>query len=334
MEARKEKQRGIVRFLNAEGVSGSEINAKISAVYGKNGMSRARVFKWSKRFREGQVSLKDNSRPGQAHFVITPSVIAAVDAAVRNDGGRNSAHDGHIQCPGMLSRISKCPEVVPEDPNVPECGPGISKCPDLSQEYPMSEWVPGYPNFQNVARYPKVGEFAQNIQIDRNVTDFPLSVRKGSWFPRSHLSIPEVLILTYMWVKETPTKWILDEFSYLSKATLADWKSFCREVCMSMLVFGEYNKIGGVGVIVEIDESKFGKRKYNRGKRVEGKWVFGGIERGSKRCFFQVVEDRTEDTLIEITKKCFAREHRPLILLEILQPINGRRICSPHGEPF
>lgn len=34
------------------------------------------------------MSLKDNSRPGQAHRVITPSVIAAVDAAVRNDRWR------------------------------------------------------------------------------------------------------------------------------------------------------------------------------------------------------------------------------------------------------
>lgn len=38
-------------------------------------------------------------------------------------------------------------------------------------------------------------------------------------------------------------------------------------------------KIGGPGRTVEIDESKFGKRKYHRGKRVDGVWVFGGIER-------------------------------------------------------
>ncbi|KCZ79723.1 hypothetical protein H312_02894 [Anncaliia algerae PRA339] len=38
-------------------------------------------------------------------------------------------------------------------------------------------------------------------------------------------------------------------------------------------------KIGGEGVVVELGESKFGKRKYNRGHRVEGAWVFGGVER-------------------------------------------------------
>jgi hypothetical protein len=38
-------------------------------------------------------------------------------------------------------------------------------------------------------------------------------------------------------------------------------------------------KIGGPGTIVEMDESKFGKRKYNRGRRVVGKWVLGKIER-------------------------------------------------------
>jgi len=63
--------------------------------------------------------------------------------------------------------------------------------------------------------------------------------------------------------------------------------------------------IGGVGKVVEIDESKFGKRKYNRGKRVEGVWVFGGIERDSNppKCFFTSVSDRCVDTLIPIIKQ-------------------------------
>lgn len=43
----------------------------------------------------------------------------------------------------------------------------------------------------------------------------------------------------------------------------------------------------GPGRTVEIVESKFGKRKYHQGKRVDGVWVFGGIERETK-CFFEL----------------------------------------------
>jgi transposase-like protein len=62
--------------------------------------------------------------------------------------------------------------------------------------------------------------------------------------------------------------------------------------------------IGGEGIIVEIDESKFGKRKYHRGHRVEGAWVFGGVERApEKRTFVQVVEDRSERTLLQAIRE-------------------------------
>ena len=45
-------------------------------------------------------------------------------------------------------------------------------------------------------------------------------------------------------------------------------------------------KIGGPGHVIEIDESKFGKRKFNRGRRVDGCWVLGGIDRNTKDSFF------------------------------------------------
>ena len=55
----------------------------------------------------------------------------------------------------------------------------------------------------------------------------------------------------------------------LSSNTVVDWCSFCREVC-EVLLLNSTEQIGGVGKRVQIDESKFGKRKYNRGHKVEG----------------------------------------------------------------
>ena len=61
--------------------------------------------------------------------------------------------------------------------------------------------------------------------------------------------------------------------------------------------------LGGPGKIVEIDESKFGKRKYNRGHLVEGQWVFGGVERENGNFFLVPVERRNRDTLIPIIQE-------------------------------
>ncbi|GBO15184.1 hypothetical protein AVEN_38646-1 [Araneus ventricosus] len=163
-------------------------------------------------------------------------------------------------------------------------------CPACNEKMELSECSTLEDGFIWCCR--KYGQNAHHIKR---------SVRKGSWFECSHLSMPEVLIFTYLFVKKTSNEWIVDEL-IVSELTVLDWKSFCREVCIDMIIRGS-KKLGGVGHVVEIDESKFGKRKYHKGKRVELKWVFGGIERGSKESFFCVVEDRTAETLIEITKK-------------------------------
>lgn len=64
--------------------------------------------------------------------------------------------------------------------------------------------------------------------------------------------------------------------------------------------------LGGEGKVVEIDEAKMGRRKYNRGRWIEGQWVFGGIERDTKKMFVVPVENRTRETLLDVIKRRIA----------------------------
>ncbi|GFU38829.1 mitotic-spindle organizing protein 2A [Trichonephila clavipes] len=99
------------------------------------------------------------------------------------------------------------------------------------------------------------------------------SVRKGSWFQLSYMDMCTVLLVMRKW-----------------------------EVCIHVLI-RDSCKIGGVDAIVEVDESKFGKMKYGKGRPVNGKWVFGGTERNSNKCFFRVVPCRTKECLLAVIKE-------------------------------
>ena len=87
-----------------------------------------------------------------------------------------------------------------------------------------------------------------------------------------------------------------------SSHTRVDWYNFCRDVCIEILL-QDNRQIGGPGHIVEIDESKFGSRKYNKGKRVDGVWVFGGIDRTTRETFFEIVPDRSAATLVPLVRR-------------------------------
>jgi transposase-like protein len=53
-----------------------------------------------------------------------------------------------------------------------------------------------------------------------------------------------------------------------------------------------------------VNESKFGKRKYNRGHRVEAAWVIGGVERTAERRIFAVlIAERSADTLKTVLER-------------------------------
>ena len=105
-------------------------------------------------------------------------------------------------------------------------------------------------------------------------------------------------MITYLWaIGNVECSFIRDQIG-VSGTTVVDWENFCREICIELLEDRNYSQIGGEGIIVEIDESKFGKRKYHKGKKVDGVWVFGGCERGNcQNSFFEVVENRSTEVL-------------------------------------
>jgi len=113
--------------------------------------------------------------------------------------------------------------------------------------------------------------------------NFKMSLKMHRFFPSSHLSIPVITEINYLWVHKCSQEFVLHETG-ISNRTMVDFYNFFREVC-SVILQEHSEPIGGPGKIVEIDESKFGKRKHNRGRRVDGVWVFGGIERDSTEDF-------------------------------------------------
>jgi transposase-like protein len=126
------------------------------------------------------------------------------------------------------------------------------------------------------------------------------SLRKGTWFEDSKLTLEELVLLTYFWVEEYAQINVKKELE-MSPNTILDWYSFCREVCMEIL--HDTKKIGGPGHVVQLDEAEFCTKKYNRAKRVEGQWVFGGVDLKTGDCFLNTVEDRSADTLLRVLKE-------------------------------
>jgi hypothetical protein len=57
-----ERQRCAIEFCVRLGKSGSETLQLIHQAYGDDAISRAAVFKWWKRFRDGETNVKDEPR--------------------------------------------------------------------------------------------------------------------------------------------------------------------------------------------------------------------------------------------------------------------------------
>ena len=74
----------------------------------------------------------------------------------------------------------------------------------------------------------------------------------------------------YSWSKKDPQSNAKIDAKMKDNHTNVDWYLYCREMCALVMSNEMQVRIGGPGKVVEIDESKFDKRKYHRGRKVLG----------------------------------------------------------------
>ncbi|CAH0722178.1 unnamed protein product, partial [Brenthis ino] len=140
-----------------------------------------------------------------------------------------------------------------------------------------------------------------------------ISATQGTWFENVKVSPEKVVLLTYAFANKFNQEQAIKETSIdkiTSSATVVDWYSYCREVCMISLdeQFETEGQIGGLGKIVEIDESLVEKRKYNRGRPREGNWILGMIEKDGPGYRLEICPDnkRERNTLFPLIQKHIA----------------------------
>ena len=116
-----------------------------------------------------------------------------------------------------------------------------------------------------------------------------LSIRSGTFFEASNLHISTIVKFIYNWAYEIlDYKLATREFNMGTRA-FVDWKNFLRDICAEHFIHHPLH-IGGPGVTVEVNESVFTRRKYNRGRMVMEQWVFGGIDAITKQGFLVPVD--------------------------------------------
>jgi len=131
------------------------------------------------------------------------------------------------------------------------------------------------------------------------------TIFKDTIFEDAKIGPGRIIEAAYHWLNDSSHKQIMS-ITGLEKPTITSLLAQFREIIASNIKECS-DKIGGPGIVVEIDETAFGRRKYNVGHVVKETWVFGGVERTKeRRIFARVVPNRSRKTLFAIIKECVA----------------------------
>lgn len=126
------------------------------------------------------------------------------------------------------------------------------------------------------------------------------SIRNGSFLEKSKLSLETFVFLIYFWSTKASTSQLCIHLN-LSKKTICEWTNFIREVCSWKLMQLD-QKIGGIGKVIQVDESLIYKAKYWIGHALSSrqKWIVGFYDLENKIGFSRFIENRTFETLLRM----------------------------------
>ena len=130
------------------------------------------------------------------------------------------------------------------------------------------------------------------------------SITTNTWFEGTKLTIQQNIGLIHCWLHGMGIQRTSSELD-LSLKTVMDYFGFCRDVCY-VICTNSSEPIGGPGKTVELDESYITTSRFNKTSVVRNElkqiWVFGGIERQSKKYFIVRVYRRDKDALVNLMK--------------------------------
>lgn len=131
------------------------------------------------------------------------------------------------------------------------------------------------------------------------------SLYRNSFFAKSQVNIQTLLLIVCEWIKKSSVTGTSIECD-ISKTTISNWFAKLDQLVFNFLYLDiNSQQIGGIGCVVEIDETVLTRNKYKRGRLMSYQtWAVGGVVRGDPSTFFiEIVADRKRTTLIEIIRR-------------------------------